>query len=316
MAVYQANDRLHHADTFDESGFVFAPFDSDKGIVLIKADRIETTSFDSSKTSLKKKRKGIKIGEQEHLSLVQKGIAEINTGKLRKVVLSRKIVLSKTKASLEIFKSLLDTYSEAFCYLFHHPKVGTWCGATPETLMQIQGSKLKTMSLAATLPFEEGKEPVWGQKEVEEQQMVSDYIVRGLNPFSTEIKLENTKSVRAGNLWHLKTEISASLIPNASYLELIGALHPTPAVCGIPVASAKAFILENEGYDRSFYTGFLGEVNLRSQDEITLFVNLRCMELTDDLATIFVGGGITSSSNPKAEWMETQNKSQTMLSIL
>ena len=172
------------------------------------------------------------------------------------------------------------------------------------------------MSLAATIPFEEGKEPVWGQKEIEEQQMVSDHIEKKLDAFSDDVKLDTTKSVKAGNLWHLKTKISASLSPNTNVNEIIKVLHPTPAVCGIPVSQARAFILDNEGYDRAYYTGFLGDINLNSEDEISLFVNLRCMELTKNYATVFVGGGITASSNPEAEWIETQNKSQTMLNIL
>jgi isochorismate synthase len=117
--------------------------------------------------------------------------------------------------------------------------------------------------------------------------------------------------------------------------KLISAIHPTPAVCGLPKGSAKKFILENENYNREFYTGFLGELNLKktlqrngnrknrenqAYASITktsaLFVNLRCMKLEAKQAVLFVGGGITKDSNPVAEWEETSNKAQTMKSVL
>ncbi len=315
-AIYQASDILNFTETFDESGFVFAPFQTEDGIAIIKADSIEITSINLSSTSVENEMQIPSTGMVKHLTLVQKGIDEIQNGKLKKVVLSRYIRVKKPKDTLDTFKNLLGTYPNAFCYLFHHPKVGTWCGATPETLARISGNLLDTMSLAATLPYESGREPKWGQKEVEEQHMVSDYIQKKLEPFAETVKLEKTKSIRAGNLWHLKTAITANLRTDTSIAKLLEVLHPTPAVCGLPVAQAKRFILENEQYHREYYTGFLGEMNLNAQKEISLFVNLRCMKLTADSATIFVGGGITGSSNPNDEWEETQNKSTTMLRVL
>jgi isochorismate synthase len=117
--------------------------------------------------------------------------------------------------------------------------------------------------------------------------------------------------------------------------DLVTALHPTPAVCGLPLREAKHFILENENYDRMFYTGFLGELNFkkkasrnrnrRNQENSAyrtvtntsdLYVNLRCMQLADHKATLYVGGGITANSEAGKEWLETQSKAQTMLRIL
>jgi isochorismate synthase len=95
---------------------------------------------------------------------------------------------------------------------------------------------------------------------------------------------------------------------------LIDALHPTPAVCGLPKESAKEFILENEGYDRSFYTGFLGELSVENRSN--LFVNLRCMQVKDATYYIYIGGGITSASVPEKEWEETVAKSKVMLRVL
>ena len=91
-------------------------------------------------------------------------------------------------------------------------------------------------------------------------------------------------------------------------------LHPTPAVCGLPKEIAKAFIDTYEGYNRSFYTGFLGELNRDFASD--LFVNLRCMQIENNQAHLYMGCGITKDSNPEKEWKESVNKSMTMKRIL
>ncbi|MCK0159398.1 chorismate-binding protein [Allomuricauda sp. F6463D] len=316
FAVFQSTDELVVTIDFIERGFVFAPFDRTNEAVLIQPDEVwkavfnykdsNTTNFDSTDES----------GKEAHVNLVKKGIKEIERGNLKKVVLSRKIDLPFTKAPVKIFNTLLHKYPNAFGYLFHHPKIGMWCGATPETLVEINNRELSTMSLAATLPYIKSKEPKWGNKEIEEQQMVSQYIGDKLAPTMERLEIDEAESVRAGNLWHLRSEISGTMLQNIEIKEVINALHPTPAVCGIPTEAAKQFIQQNETYQRTFYTGFLGELNLWEQGAASLFVNLRCMELQNGKASIFVGGGITKASNPESEWIETQNKSKTMLGTL
>ena len=101
---------------------------------------------------------------------------------------------------------------------------------------------------------------------------------------------------------------------NSSENDLINALHPTSAVCGMPLYVARNFILENEKYDRKYYSGFLGECKM--QEQTNLFVNLRCCEIKNDSITIYVGCGITKDSNPEMEFFETENKSMTMRDVL
>src|SRR5690606_29579301 len=138
----------------------------------------------------------------------------------------------------------------------------------------------------------------------EEQAMVTQYITEALENKVTDLRLSGTKSVRAGNLWHLGTEISGR-IKDLDLSPIINALHPTPAVCGLPKGDSKKFILENENYDREFYTGFLGRLNMKEQvdrnknsknqenkayksvrNTTQLFVNLRCMKLEGNIATL------------------------------
>jgi len=140
----------------------------------------------------------------------------------------------------------------------------------------------------------------------------------------------------AGKLKHLKTAITANLkTEHLSLKDVINKLHPTPAVCGFPKRLARQFIDENETYHRRYYTGFLGVMNKnistsRSDEKRNienkvfrsviksseLYVNLRCMEFQKEDIIIYVGGGVVSGSVPLQEWLETVEKSSTMMSIL
>ncbi|WP_241244360.1 chorismate-binding protein [Flagellimonas marinaquae] len=314
--VFQSSKDLNVTKDFTESGFVFAPFDKTDKAILVQPDAFWTAEYIPGKSQNTASFSLDESGKEAHLQLVKRGIAEIKKGRLQKVVLSRKMEVPISQSPLGIFKTLLNTYPSAFGYLFHHPEIDTWCGATPETLVKVQNRQLRTMSLAATLPHIETEEPQWGEKEIQEQQMVSEYIGDKLAHAMEVLEIDEAESVRAGNLWHLRSEVRGTMLPNIKVREVIKALHPTPAVCGIPTGEAQLFIASNENYERTYYTGFLGELNLAQDGETALFVNLRCMELKGDRAFIFVGGGITEASDPESEWVETQNKSKTMLGVL
>ena len=91
-------------------------------------------------------------------------------------------------------------------------------------------------------------------------------------------------------------------------------LHPTPAVCGLPKEEAYRFIIDTENYDRSYYSGIIGW--LAPEGDTTLYVNLRCMRIDKDTATLYAGGGILPTSEAESEWEETQHKMDTMRNIL
>ena len=89
-----------------------------------------------------------------------------------------------------------------------------------------------------------------------------------------------------------------------------------PAVCGQPRGAARDYILGHENFDREYYCGFLGEVGRTGPGSFRLFVNLRCLQLRENSAYIYTGGGITADSDPAAEWDEIQHKSLTVLRAL
>lgn len=316
IARFQHSDELHKLSKFTDQGFVFAPFDTMQSPILLKNDEQIVTTFEAINTPSEGALKEIETVKEEHINLVAKGLKVINSGDLKKVVLSRRIHKKTNKNCFEIFQSALSMYPSAFCYLWFHPKVGCWLGATPEQFLAYHDNKVSTTALAGTIEAEEGLQPIWGRKEREEQQLVTDFLVEQFSKMLNSVFTTETESVRAGKLWHLKTQISGTAPLNFSMTDLIKSLHPTPAVCGVPKEEAYRFILDNEPHDREFYTGYLGPLNEGSAKTTNLFVNLRCMKIEPDGATLFIGGGITEKSIPAEEWLETQRKSQTMLALL
>ena len=148
-------------------------------------------------------------------------------------------------------------------YCWYHPKVGLWIGATPELLFKVEGKQLTTISLAGTQPYRRISKPIWTNKEIEEQQIVTDYIKHQIEPYTKHVNISDVETIKAGNLLHLKSRITSIIDDSADLKSIIEALHPTPAVCGFPKQKAKDFILNNENYNREYYTGFLGELNLK-----------------------------------------------------
>lgn len=331
-ALLQQTNDLHFTEDFTEKGFVFAPFDDTEPSVLMPSERSETLTTSNIPFNTIKTFKVDEVSNEEkqhHLNLVIKGIEAIKNKDLEKVVLSRNETVKLSEASpFSIFKNLLNAYPLAFVYCWYHPKVGLWLGATPETLIKIDGNQFSIMALAGTQVYNDTLDVNWGTKEHNEQQFVTNFIVDNLKPLVENFNVSNTETVKAGNLLHLKTMISATLKATSNLKILIAAIHPTPAVCGLPKLAAKQFILKNENYKRAFYTGFLGELNLETskaprsgkrnienraytitKKSTQLYVNLRCMQLIDKVAVVYIGGGITLASDAEKEWEETVLKS-------
>jgi len=296
-----------------QAGFVFMPFHEGKHVVIpFEGNKFSQGNLE--KLEQKSAENFISETNQKEAfeNLVSKGIEAIKQGEFDKVVLSRKIVLKEQLSVVETFQNLISTYPTAFCYLFFHPKIGLWMGATPEQLVKINQNQFETVALAGTQLFSENV--IWATKEMEEQQFVTNYIVAKVKDKVNQLIVSDVKTVKAGNLVHLKSFISGELTTDFPANDLIKALHPTPAVCGLPKENAIDFILKNEGYNRKYYAGFLGEYNNDNQTD--LFVNLRCLEVDNDVVNIYVGCGITKDSYSEKEFIETENKSMTMRNVL
>ena len=323
VGIFQQDSQVHLVKDFTETGFVFASFDGHRN-VLIPENKSEILIAAFDKSQLKPVANSVQpkdsFASDGFENLVKKAIHAIKNGDFIKVVLSRKEIVDVPDFKLKVvFETLLDEYSRAFTYCFFHPETGLWLGAFSEQLIKMKGNFFSTMAVAGTRPLPENPHLVWGEKEQEEQRLVTDFIVEQLKNKTLDIAVSSPYNLDAVKIQHIKTDISGTVHSNSGLREMIKVLHPTPAVCGFPKDAAKDFIIENEGYDREYYSGFLGELNKDFSDSSAgsdLYVNLRCMKIANGKASIYVGCGITLASIPEKEWIETVNKSQTMKRIL
>ncbi len=267
-------------------------------------------------------------GRKTHKKAVDKAIKAMQNEEFQKVVISRNKFIDLEKDgkndfdTLNAYHKLEQKYKAAFVSLVSIPRVGTWMCATPELLVsQDKNGIFRTMALAGTQSGKEVKQlknALWRQKEIEEQALVSRYIINCFKKIRLrEYEEIGPKTVRAANLLHLRTEFVVDTVkerfPQLATV-MLELLHPTSAVCGMPKEITTQFILENEGYDRGFYAGYLGGINFKNGS--SLYVQLRCMQLLENQAILYAGGGITADSDTETEWQETEMKCQTIESVL
>ena len=265
--------------------------------------------------------------QADYQRLVRRGVAAIEARAVTKVVTSRVAhrPLPPGFDPLAAFAALSRQYERAFVSLVSAPGVGTWLGASPEVLAEVTaGGHFRTMALAGTQPLVAGHAPpqaIWRQKEIEEQALVARYIVDCFKQLRLRDYHETgPRTVAAGQLLHLRTDFEVDLrnVPAAASLgtDMLRLLHPTSAVGGMPKAAALDFLGRYEGYDRAYYSGFLGPVNVAAPGVSRLFVNLRCLQLRAHEALLYAGTGLTPDSDPAREWQETELKLSTIGAVL
>lgn len=298
---------------FENDGFVIAPFEEDS--TYKKA----VIPFDYSYSTMPQEElstKNIDFCEQlstskteyvNGLSLLIESIGKTDI----KVVYSRVITLNRSTEVHEFYKRLVTEYTHAFVFCFYSSVSGLWIGATPELLLRTTDTDIYTMALAGTRI--RGEKVEWDNKNIKEQTIVTEYIsnVFKSNGLTIENKFTYTKT--AGPIEHICTEISAKKILNLKIDRLLSELSPTPALCGYPKEYALNRIKEYEKHSRKYYGGYIGP---KVGNSMSLYVNLRSMECGKDSITLYVGGGITSQSEIEKEWIETENKSKTLLNLL
>lgn len=346
------SDGLRHLDEISleksETGFVFAPYDHTQKKVFFRSDLMFT--FKSGRLNPENVPEEVfhkmRLSEESHQSfpystypalslrhepavqdyraLVQKCIDRIQEGAFEKVVPSRskKIDLPDQFDLWKTFKRLCQAHPNCMISLVSSEETGTWMGATPELLACVDDRMhFKTVALAGTKRHEQGvnlKSVAWTEKEIEEQALVCRYIISCFKKIRLrEYDEHGPRTVIAGNLLHLKTEYDVDMV--ATNFPQLGSvmlqlLHPTSAVCGMPLEHAREFLRAAEGYDRQFYSGYLGPVNVKG--ESSMFVNLRCMQLLNKKAILYAGAGVTIDSDAEKEWEETEMKIDTLISSI
>lgn len=289
-----------------KKGFIVAPFKPDGAWYHLTGEVIDIPNQFSFHLS---DEVPCECSHADYIKICNRYISACEDGIIKKAIFSRVKGVDTDLNPLQIFNRLCQEYPFSYIYLFSSAATGTWVGVTPEILLTARGNSCSTMSLAGTRKWD-SDEP-WHEKEFEEQAIVTNYIYGELKiAGAQEMEIHRVRDYPAGPVRHLLTEFEFYLYKkDRAYL--LRNLHPTPAVSGFPVLDALDFIAENEVHDRGYYAGFSGITGT----DLTLWVNLRCMQITRHGAFIYTGGGITEDSNPESEWIETENKAQTLSSL-
>ena len=312
-------------------GFVVAPFEvtAQQPILLIRPDRVESFLVESGK------RKEKCLSAESNLLppssfLLPRSYqvdfanyhAQLEAGVFRKIVLARCAEEASEEAidPMELFRRACELYPRMFISLVSTSKSGVWLIATPEILLEGKAHDWHTVALAGTMKLEgdslrsEGEKVTWATKDIQEQRIVTTYIAECLEQFTGDFHEEGPRTVRAANLVHLRSDFSFKL-PDGQHLgDLLHALHPTPAVCGLPKRETFKFIIQNEHTPRRYYSGFMGMLD---PDVGThLYVSLRCMNIEGSRYHLYAGGGLLTDSTVSQEWLETEAKLETMRRVI
>ncbi|MFB6129513.1 MAG: isochorismate synthase MenF, partial [Salinigranum sp.] len=253
----------------------------------------------------------------------------IRAGELRKVVLAQAldVTLDAPLSVPDVLARLGETYPECHRFLVEpDPGEGrpraSFFGATPERLVSLRGRDVETGALAGTTgrgdtPEEDAwlrEELLGSDKNVHEHELVVEAICDQLAPLAGSVETGERTVRRLATVQHLFTPIAAELDADEHVLSLVEALHPTPAVGGLPPARALETIRETEPFDRGWYAAPVGWFD--AEGEGTFAVALRSAVAEGTSATLFAGVGVVADSDPDSEWDEAQLKYRPILDEL
>jgi isochorismate synthase len=256
---------------------------------------------------------------------VELAIGRIAAGAIRKVVLARTVEVVADRALDPRLLAHRLRAVDPDAYTFVAPAAdGVIVGASPELLVSRRGGEVRSNPLAGSAPRSGDADEdranaaalAASSKDREEHAIVVAAVAETLGPFCERLTWDPEPVLReTPNVWHLSTRFRGALRdPAPSALELVTALHPTPAVAGDPTAPALEAIRTWEPFDRGRYAGPVGWVDANGDGEWA--IALRCAELRGDRAVLYAGAGIVAGSDPELELDETERKFRAFLDAL
>lgn len=238
----------------------------------------------------------------------EKSMLEIETGRVEKVVLARKVralVSPDLDPGAVVARLAPDNPG---CYLF---SVDGLIGASPELLVSLRNGRVRTLALAGTATDPEDLETV---KISEEHRHVSSSVFAGLSKHIIEVELAEQVIINHGAMSHVGTRLEGPVRPNTTVADILADLHPTAAVAGSPTGTALDLIREVEPGSRGRYAGPVGWIDTAGDGVFA--IALRCARIDAGRATLYAGGGLVAGSEEEAELAETELKLAPMLNAL
>jgi menaquinone-specific isochorismate synthase len=253
---------------------------------------------------------------------VARALEQIGSGALSKIVLARAqdVVAERAFHPLQMLNGLRQRFPDCYAFSFTAGRGPSFIGATPERLVRVSQGVLETEALAGSARrgatatedavFASGLQR--SEKDQREQRQVLEDIVARLTPLGFKPEYPAQPQLRRlANVQHLHTPIRAAMPDGVRVLDVVAAMHPTPAVGGYPRAAALPKIRQLEGFPRGLYAGALGWVNARGGGEF--FVGIRSALVQGASARVYAGAGIVAGSAPDKEFAETDLKFRAML---
>lgn len=314
-------------DIGNTSGFIIAPFFAEEKtpIVLLQnakrylhalpipyrevSSHISTTLWNE-----------IHLNNKNYIKAFSHCHKALCNNQVQKIVLARTAKLQhnvKSEAHLSLFLKACQANPNCYVCLFSTTITGAWITITPELLLENNKDNYHTVALAGTLPFMKDlvhSSSLWPSKHIKEQQLVKLYIQDTLKDLGIKPQEGKLFVKQMHNLLHLCTDIYFKLPKNIGLSYLLDALHPTPAIGGLPKQAAVELIRLIEKEERLYYAGFVGEYQM--QNRTALYVTLRCAQLEENELIYHAGGGLLRESLAEEEWEETCKKIATIASII
>ncbi len=256
---------------------------------------------------------------------VRGALSAIDEGRVSKVVLARTLDVTTEHPldPIEVVHHLWKGSPGSHVFYFEPEEGCAVVGAAPEIVTGVSGGRFHATAVAGTVA--RGETPkeqeqlanrlLTSEKEGVEQRIALDDMIERLGPLVEEIEAQPEPHVLTlARLQHLETEIHARVPEGTSALTVLEALHPTPAVCGLPRDASLEFLQEEEPFERGWYAGPVGWFDLEGNG---VFVPaLRCAVVHGLRWRLFAGAGIVEGSDPVLEWDETSIKFEPMLRAL
>lgn len=264
------------------------------------------------------------IAPTDWMHAVEQAASSIRNGELEKIVLARSLMLESSSdigvvpALQVLLKDQLDTYVFAI-------DKGDSCfvGATPERLIKRQAGQLLTLSLAGSIArgLSEAEDTnladflIQDMKNLHEHDLAVDMIKEAMLQLCEEVEAPDKPIIRKlKDIQHLATPISGTAKEGVTLLQAVMALHPTPALGGMPRTAALEAIRNLEHMDRGWYAAPIGWINTKLEGEFAAAI--RSALLKHNIGYLFAGCGIVGDSDPLSEYNETALKFKPMLSAL
>lgn len=263
------------------------------------------------------------IDPEQWKEQVLRATKEIKQQKAEKIVLARelRLKLSKQTEIAPLLRRLMEQQTNSYVFAVER---GDDCfvGATPERLVKLEREQLLSTCLAGTAPRGEtikedqniGQALLYDPKNRGEHDFVVQMIKQAMKQFGLDIEIpDGPELYPLKNLQHLYTPITATLKQGYSIFDIVEALHPTPALGGVPCEKSLAFIREHEVVERGWYGAPIGWLDSNQNGEFA--VAIRSGLVQGDEVSLFAGCGVMKDSDPEAEYEETSIKFSPMLSI-